>query len=161
MLIIRQIEDRDYKAFEGLFDEAYDEYLEFLKHESPEQYLRELEERMLKKVTRQRFDFYFKAGSSFVAEEDGEVVGYVASQTINFMHGVDKVLWIEYIVVQKRFRKKGIGLVLLQKLIDHAKAIGINRIRTTINPDNEASIGLHLKAGFNVRDWKTASYRVW
>lgn len=46
------------------------------------------------------FDFYLKTGSSFVAEENSEIIGYVASQTVSFMHGDDKQLWIEYIVVQ-------------------------------------------------------------
>jgi len=156
-VIVRQIREDDYEAFRGLFEEAYSEYLGFLRHENPQQYLKERRER--REVTRARFDFYLKTGSSFVAEEDGKVVGYVASQTINFMHGVDRPLWIEYIVVQSKFRRRGIGLALLRKLMDHAKHSGVDRIYTTINPDNEASIKLHSKAGFNVKDWKIASYR--
>jgi len=156
-VIIRQIREEDYEAFRGLFEEAHSEYLEFLKHENPQQYLKEKQER--KEVTRARFNFYLKTGSSFVAEEAGKVVGYVASQTMNFMHGVDSLLWIEYTVVQSKFRRRGIGLALLHRLIDYAKHSGVDRIYTTINPDNEASIKLHLKAGFNVKDWKIASYK--
>jgi len=76
------------------------------------------------------------------------------------MHGVNKLLWIEYIVVQSEFRKKGIGFALLCKLIDHAKRSGINCIYTTIYPDNKASIGLHLKAGFEIENRKIASYKI-
>jgi len=158
LLNIRLIEEKDYEAFRRLFEEAYDEYLESLRPENPQQYLLERQER--REVTHQRFNSYLRTGSSFVAEEDGKVVGYVASQTINFMHGVDRLLWVEYIVVQSRFRKRGVGLALLNKLIDYAKRSGVDRIYTTINPDNEASIRLHLKAGFNVKDWKTASYKI-
>ncbi len=68
------------------------------------------------------------------------------------MHGVDKLLWIEYIVVQSKFRRHGVGLALLNALINYAKRYGIDRIYTTINPDNEASMKLHLKAGFDVKD---------
>lgn len=75
------------------------------------------------------------------------------------MHGVDKLLWIEYIVIQPTFRRRRIGLNLLHKLIYHAKHSGIDRIYTTINPDNQASIKLHLKAGFDVKDWQIASYK--
>jgi len=158
VVIIRQIEERDYEAFRRLFDEAYSEYLEFLKLKNQTQYLKERQER--KEVTLARFNFYLKTGSSFVAEDDGKVVGYVTSQTVDFMHDVDRLLWIEYIVVQQKFRRRGTGLALLRKLVEHAKFSGIDRIYTTINPDNQASAKLHVKAGFDVKDWKIASYRI-
>jgi ribosomal protein S18 acetylase RimI-like enzyme len=107
-----------------------------------------------RKVSRARFDFYLRTGSSFVAEENGEIIGYVASQTVSFMHGDDRQLWIEYVVVKPEFRKQRIGLTLLHKLVDYARRHKIDRIYTTINPDNEASINLHRKAGFNIKDWK-------
>jgi len=151
------LKERDCKAYKRLFEEAYAEYLSFLKRRDPQQYLKEQQE--TREVTHARFDFYLKAGSSFVAEENGEVVGYVASQTVPFMHGVDKLLWIEYVVVHSKYRRHGIGTALMLRLIQHAKSIGIDRIYTTINPDNEASIKLHLKAGFNVEDRKIASYK--
>ena len=157
-MIIRKLEEMDYEAYKALFEEAYSEYLESLKHKNPTQYLKEQQER--REVTRARFDFYLKTGSSFVAEENGEVVGYVASQTVPFMRGFDKLLWIEYIVVQRKFRRRGIGLALLRWLIEQAKRIHIDVISTTINPDNEASIKLHLKAGFDVKNWKFASYDI-
>lgn len=156
-MLIRQIEEKDYEAFKGLFEEAYSEYLEWLSREKPRKHLKESIER--KKISRARYDFYLKNGTCFVAEEGGEVVGYVASQTVDFMHGVDKLLWIEYVVVRRGFRKRGVGLALLRRLRDHAEHIGIDRIYTTINPDNEASIKLHLKAGFDVKNWKIASYQ--
>ena|SRR3972149_10727990 len=125
-MIIRQLEENDYEMFKRLFDEACFEYLEFLKHENPRKY--EEEQREKRKVTRARFDFYLKTGSSFVAENKGKAVSYVASQTIHFMHDVDRLLWIEYIVVEQRFGRRGIGLALLKKLINHAESIGIDYI---------------------------------
>ena len=157
-MIIRKLEEKDYEVYKMLFEEAYSEYLKSLKQKNPTQYLKEQQER--REATRARFDFYLKTGNNFIAEENGEVVGYVASQTVPFMRGFDKLLWIEYIVVQQKFRRRGIGLVLLRWLIEHAKNIGIDGTSTTINPDNEASIKLHLKAGFDVKDWKSASYDI-
>lgn len=120
--------------------------------------MKERPERM--EVSHERFDHYLNSGSTFVAEEAGEVLGYVASQTARFMHGVDKLLWIEYIVVQRKSRRRKIGSALLDKLADYARRSGIDRVYTTMNPDNEASIRLHLKAGFEVVDWKIASCSV-
>lgn len=156
-MTIRLIEKRDYDEFRALFHEAYSEYLQSLKQENPQQYEKERQER--REVTRSRFYFYLRTGSSFVAEESGKVVGCVVSQTVPFMHGVDKLLWIEYIVVKREFRRRGIGTALLRRLMHYAKSSSVDRIYTTINPDNEASIGLHSKMGFNVKNWKIASYR--
>jgi len=153
-VIVRRIEEKDYEVFKRLFDQAFFEYLEFLKQENPRQYVKELKER--REITRSGFNFYLRTGSTFAAEEHGEVVGYVASQSVPSMHGVD--LWIEYIVIQGESRRRGIGLILLQKLIDYAASSSIDRIYAFINPDNEPSIQLHSMAGFNIEDWKIALY---
>lgn len=42
---IRLLEEKDFEAFRTLFDEAYSEYLEFLKYRSNEQFLEAAEER--------------------------------------------------------------------------------------------------------------------
>jgi len=153
-VIVRGIEEKDYEVFKRLFDEAFLEYLESLKQGNPRQYMRELKER--REITRSGFNFYIGIGSTFVAEENGEVDGYVASQRVPSMQGVD--LWIEYIVIQKEFRRRGIGLSLLQKLIDYTVSSSTDRTYAFINPDNEPSMRLHSEAGFNVEDWKIAVY---
>lgn len=76
------------------------------------------------------------------------------------MHGADKLLWIEYIVVKSEHRRKGVGTALLHRLIRYARRAYIDRIYTTINPDNEASIKLHRKAGFNVKSRKVAFFQI-
>lgn len=157
-VILRRIEKGDYNAFKQLFEDAYAEYLDFLKAKNLQQYEKERQE--MRAVSPARFNHYLKSGSSYVAEEDGEVIGYVASQTIPFIHGVDRLLWIEYIVVQPKHRRKGVGTALLRRLINYAERANIDRIYTTINPDNEASIELHQKTGFQVRSWKVASRRI-
>jgi RimJ/RimL family protein N-acetyltransferase len=154
-LVVRQLVKEDFGSYRRLFDEAYYEYLEDLKQSNLPRYRKELQDK--RKVTSSRFNFYLKTGSSFAAEKKGEVIGYVASQTVNYQHGVDKLLWIEYIVTKKEHRRRGIATLLLKKLIDHAKHEKIDRIYTTINPDNTASIKLHQKLDFNVKNWKTAS----
>jgi RimJ/RimL family protein N-acetyltransferase len=155
---VRLLEEKDFEAFKILFAEAYSEYLEFLRHESREQFLEAAEER--EEVTREGFDFYLHERASFVAEEGGKVVGYVASQIMPSLHGIKKTLWVEYIVVQRKFRRQKIGLALLAELLNHARQAGIDRIYATINPDNPASIQLATKVGFDVKDWKIATYDI-
>jgi len=157
-LIVRPMNNEDYEPYKQLFEEAYSEYLESLRLKNPQQYQKEKLEK--RKVTRARFNFYVKIGSSFMAEDKGNVIGYVASQTISYMRGFDKLLWVEYVVVESEYRRRGVGTALVHKLIDYAKRNSINQIYTTINPDNEASIKLHQKAGFNVKNWKVASLTI-
>jgi len=154
-LIVRQLAKEDYRSYRKLFDEAYYEYLDDLKHSSLQKYRRELQDK--RRVTSSRFNFYLRTGSSFVAEKNGEVVAYVATQTIPYMRGHDRVLWIEYIVTKKEYRRQGTATALLEKLVDFAKQHRINSIYATINPDNAASIGLHQKLGFDVKNLITAS----
>jgi len=154
-LIVRPMNNEDYEPYKKLFEEAYSEYLESLRLNNPQQYKKEKLEK--RKVTQARFSFYLKTGSSFVAEDKGKVIGYIASQTISYMRGFDKLLWIEYVVVKIERRRRGVGTALLNKLIEYAKHNSINQIYTTINPDNKASIKLHQKVGFNVKSWKVAS----
>jgi L-amino acid N-acyltransferase YncA len=153
-VIVKGIEEKDFGVFKRFFDQAFFKYLEFLKQGNPQQYMKEVKER--REVTRSGFNFYLRTGSTFVAEENGETVGYVASQRVPSMHGVD--LWIEYIVIQKKFRRRGIGAALLQKLKDYATSSSIDRIYAFINPDHEPSMWLHSKAGFSIEDWKIAVY---
>ena len=154
-LTIRQLTKDDYEPYRELFEEAYYEYLETLRQSNPLQYHEEIQNK--RKVTLSRFNFYVQTRSSFIAEEYGKVVGYVATQTIPFMRGHDKVLWIEYVVTKKEYRRRGVAMALMEKLKDHAKQHRIGSIYATINPDNTASIKLHQKLGFNVKKWITAS----
>jgi L-amino acid N-acyltransferase YncA len=151
---IRRIQKKDCGSIRRLFDEAYDEYLKFLRVNNPERYVREKRER--KEVAEESLDFFLKAESSFVAEEKREVIGCVISRTISDLHGINNVLVVEYIAVRAEHRRRGVGTALFHKLIDFAKRHHIEQIYETINPDNEASIKLAQKVGFNVEDWKAA-----
>jgi L-amino acid N-acyltransferase YncA len=152
---IRSLQKKDFDAFKRLFDEAYSEYLEFLRNRSHDQFLEALKER--EEINREGFDFYVQTGSSFVAEEKGKVIGYVASQIMPSLHNINKTLWVEYIVVQQKYRRQKTGLALLAKLSNYARQAGVDRLCTTINPDNQASIHLAMRAGFEVKDWKIAT----
>ena len=153
-MIVRRVEEKDFEAFRRLFDQSILEYLQFLEQSNLSQNMKAPEER--EEITRSGFNFYLEGGSTFAAEENGEVLGYVASQKVPSMHGVD--LWIEYIVVQKEFRRRGIGLALLRKVIDYAACSNIDRVYAFINPENDPSMQLHSKAGLNIEDWKIAVF---
>lgn len=86
-------------------------------------------------------------GYCFVAEDNGEIIGFMlAYETLPF-HGT---LFINHIAINPAYQGKGIGLLLLKRVIERAKENNISVIRSLINTDNSLSIKLHKKAGFKI-----------
>ena len=87
------------------------------------------------------------AGYCFVAENKGEIIGFIlAYETLPF-HGT---LFIHYIGINPAYQGKGIGLLLFKRIIKKAKENDIRVIQSLINIDNLPSIKLHKKAGFKI-----------
>jgi ribosomal protein S18 acetylase RimI-like enzyme len=112
-MMIRRMRDKDYESVKSLFNEQYDEYLEFLRVNNPRRYTRERRER--REVARPSFDFFVKTESSFVAEIKRKVIGYVISQTISDVHGMNDALLVEEIAVKAEHRRQGVATALFQK----------------------------------------------
>jgi len=156
---LRLIEKRDSAAVNKIREANTSEYLKSLQEIDPKRYSSVVRwSRHWHTVSMDFFNFYLKSGSSFVAEVRGEVVGFVYSQTIRFMHSEQRMMWVEYVGVLKEYQRHGIGQALLTKVVDYAKQHSIPRIESTINPDNLPSIRVHEKADFKVRDWNRATY---
>ncbi len=107
-------------------------------------------------VTRAYFEHYLKMGSSFVAETNGRIVGYILSQPTSFVHSRSKELWLEYIVVLSKHRGRGIGSMLLTKVVMWARRHNFNLLHTNLNPNSPESASLLKKHGFEVRNWLIA-----
>ncbi len=59
-------------------------------------------------------DFYLNKKGLLVIEDKGQIIGYVLSQQINWMHGIKDLVWIEHICIHPNYRNKGIGKKLLK-----------------------------------------------
>ena len=94
------------------------------------------------------FEHYLNSGLSFVAKEDGQIVGFVFAKMVEHMSNIPKAVWIENIGVHPSYRRKGIGLMLLKRLATESKKKGALAVQSAIMPDNPKSIMLHKKAGF-------------
>jgi len=85
----------------------------------------------------------------FVALRDGEVVGWVAVSPVS-----DRCVYggvVENSVyVGEGVRGQGIGLRLLEQLAASTEAAGIWTIQTGIFPENDVSVRVHERAGFEV-----------
>ncbi|MBQ7621693.1 MAG: GNAT family N-acetyltransferase, partial [Candidatus Methanomethylophilaceae archaeon] len=59
--------------------------------------------------SKNHFKAYLDSGVSFVAVEDGEVVGFIFAQILHHICDEDNLLWIENMGVHPYFRRNMIG----------------------------------------------------
>ena len=85
----------------------------------------------------------------FIALRGGEVIGWVAVSPVS-----DRCVYggvVESSVyVDADARGQGVGRQLLETLIDSTESAGIWTIQTDIFPENEASVRLHERVGFEL-----------
>lgn len=85
----------------------------------------------------------------FVAKEANKVVGWVALSSTS-SRKVYRGRCELSIYVHTDYLNKGIGSLLLEKLIPSSEKAGIWTLQSGVFPENQASIGLHLKFGFHI-----------
>ncbi len=139
----------DYRKIREIERASIDEYRCYLKETGET-------DTVASSLTPAYFEHYLNMGSSFVAEADGRIVGYILSQPTSFLHSGRKELWLEYIVVLSKHRGKGIGSILLAKVVTWARKRNFNLLYTNLNPNNPESASLLRKHGFEVRNWLIA-----
>lgn len=96
-----------------------------------------------------RWDGSHLAEHRFVALDDGRLVGWAAVSPVS-----DRCVYggvVENSVyVDEKARGQGVGRLLLERLIASTEAAGIWTIQTGIFPENEGSLRLHERAGFEL-----------
>ena len=83
----------------------------------------------------------------FVADLDGDVVGWVAVVPYS-RRAVYRGVGEESVYVAERARGQGAGRALLEGVIESAREGGLWTLQAGIFPDNAASLGLHRRLGF-------------
>lgn len=70
-----------------------------------------------------------------------------------------KALVIEDIIIDKKFRKKGYGTVLLKDIIKCAKGLKVDCVDVCFRKTNKTAQRMYSKLGFKSR--KNIAYRLW
>lgn len=86
--------------------------------------------------------------TSFVAEHDGTVVGFLAgfvSQTF------PDEAYIHFIGVHHEFRKLGVARRLYDQFFATVKALNCRVVRCVTSPVNKTSIAFHRRLGFSIQ----------
>jgi GNAT superfamily N-acetyltransferase len=152
-LEIRLLQHSDYSSVREIYKTVSNEYLQYQRQTSGEVY-----DPVRLDLETSQLDFYVATQSSFAAIENERLLGVLLAQPLRWINDWDKVLWLEYIAVHAAHRRKGIGLALISAAKDFARKHDIKGLFATLNLDNEESKSLLLKAKFDVKDWRIASY---
>ena len=83
----------------------------------------------------------------FVAELDGEVVGWIAVVPYS-RRAVYRGVGEESVYVAERARGSGVGRALLETMIESARNGGLWMLQAGVFTDNGASLALHRALGF-------------
>ncbi len=90
--------------------------------------------------------------TSFIAEVDGEVVGFL----IGFLsQSSSEEAYIHFVGVDPDYRKYAIGRTLYNRFFEVVKEHGRNIIRAITSPVNKVSIAYHTKMGFEIEKGDT------
>ena len=86
-----------------------------------------------------------------IDDNDGHIVirnGLEIIAISRYHHITDKLIEMHNTIVSKKYRGKGVGRFLNQKLENYLRKQGVHKIQSTIYVDNLPSIVLKLKLGY-------------
>jgi len=138
---VRKIREDDSPAVFRLFIEGYTEDPSFYKFPAIQN------EEDFKKFFGQTID---KVRDGFlIAEVDGKVLGFILSFPSKiFNPDKEDVGQIQWIVVDEKYRRKGVGSRLMKESLKHLASRGIRIVVASTWQQNVASIDLFRKFGF-------------
>jgi len=85
----------------------------------------------------------------FVAESEDKVVGFIVGRQTYLAEYNAQVGEIAMIGINADYRGNGIGAKLINTLNDRFRSMGVNRVRTGINPTDKNLVAFFEKAGFS------------
>jgi len=84
-----------------------------------------------------------------IAEEDGEILGTTALVILpGIAHGISPFAVVEYVVVDEKCRRRGIGKQLMEYCIDKAKKAGCYKIMLTSDKRRTEAHEFYRSLGF-------------
>ena len=87
--------------------------------------------------------------ASFIAELNGQVVGYMISIVISGGFGIKKSTWISNMGVNPKFMGQGIGESLAKKIFVFSREKGIKDVYTSVRWDSPDLLSFFKTLGFD------------
>jgi ribosomal protein S18 acetylase RimI-like enzyme len=85
----------------------------------------------------------------FVAELNGQVIGFMISYILTFGFGIEKSAWIATLGVDPEFMGQGIGERLAREIFKLYKTMGISRVYTSVQWDSTDLLSFFKTLGFD------------
>ena len=85
----------------------------------------------------------------FVAELDGQVVGFMVSYIMTLGFGIEKSAWIATLGVNPRHMVQGVGAELAREVFRYYKAEGIHNVYTSVRWDSTDLLSFFKTLGFD------------
>lgn len=92
----------------------------------------------------------------FIARVHGSIVGSLTLAYYRIPTGLKA--WIEDVVVDDAARGHGVGRLLNEAALDHARARGAKNVALTSRPSREAANRLYQRIGFEIRNTNLYRY---
>jgi L-amino acid N-acyltransferase YncA len=93
------------------------------------------------------WDSHHREDARLVAFIENEIVGWSSLSPISARRVYAGVAEVS-VYVDQRFHNRGVGLCLLEALIQRSEELGIWTLQASIFPENVPSLSLHKKLGF-------------
>jgi L-amino acid N-acyltransferase YncA len=104
------------------------------------------------KVDYDFFDHFLDMSKGYPAlvakAESGDVVGFALLHQYSWANSFKRSALITYFILPQHTRK-GLGKMMLDKLIAQARSMGVDHLLANISSDNERSLQFHRKHGFH------------
>ena len=85
----------------------------------------------------------------FVAEKEGQVVGFIIGEMKGEGFGLEKSGWLEVVMVHPRHMGTGIGYAMARKLFDYFRRRGIRDVHTSVLWDAVDMLSFFKSLGFD------------
>ena len=124
---IRQLQEADYETIIEAIDDWFDG-------------------RQMSHLLPRIFFIHFRP-TSFVIEEDGRVMGFLAgfvSQTY------PDQAYIHFVGIEGNYRGRGLGRELYSTFFETVRRLGCTTVRCITSPTNSGSIAFHTRMGFRI-----------
>lgn len=93
--------------------------------------------------------FYELGDQALIAEEDGEVVGFL----LGFIAPTHPPTgYVHLVGIHPDYRRRGVGKDLYKQFIDRCRTAGAGRLKAITTVGNETSAGFHRALGFDMRE---------
>lgn len=94
--------------------------------------------------------FFYELGEqALIAEEDGEVVGFL----LGFVAPTTPpVAYVHLVGIHPDHRRRGVGKQLYERFFERARSAGAQRIKAITTVGNDGSVRFHEALGFDVAE---------